>query len=72
MVTIPLPPLRDREEDILVLATALLQRYADENRKKITGFTKQATRAIEIHNWPGNIRELENRIKRVVVHGRGV
>ena len=67
VVTIPLPPLRDREEDILVLATAFLQRYADENRKKITGFTKQAFRAIEIHNWPGNIRELENRIKRAVI-----
>ena len=71
VVTIPLPPLRDREEDILVLATALLQRYADENRKKITGFTKQATRAIEIHNWPGNIRELENRIKRAVIMAEG-
>jgi len=71
VVTIQLPPLREREEDILVLATALLQRYAGENRKKITGFTKQAMRAIEAHNWPGNIRELENRIKRAVIMAEG-
>ena len=71
VVTIHLPPLREREEDILVLATALLQRYADENKKKITGFTKQAIRAIETYNWPGNIRELENRIKRAVIMAEG-
>jgi two-component system NtrC family response regulator len=71
VVTIQLPPLREREEDILVLATALLQKYADENKKKITGFTKQAIRAIETHNWPGNIRELENRIKRAVIMAEG-
>jgi two-component system NtrC family response regulator len=71
VVTIQLPPLREREEDVLVLATALLQRYAGENRKKITGFTKQAIRAIEEHNWPGNIRELENRIKRAVIMAEG-
>ena len=71
VVTIQLPPLREREEDTLVLATALLQRYAGENRKKIAGFTKQAIRAIEEHNWPGNIRELENRIKRAVIMAEG-
>jgi two-component system NtrC family response regulator len=71
VVTIPLPPLREREEDILVLAVALLQRYADDNKKKITGFTKQAIRTIETHNWPGNIRELENRIKRAVIMAEG-
>jgi len=71
VVTIQLPPLREREEDTLVLATALLQRYASENRKKITGFTKPAIRAIEEHNWPGNIRELENRIKRAVIMAEG-
>ena len=71
VVTIILPPLREREEDILVLSTALLQRYANENKKKITGFTKPAIRAIETHNWPGNIRELENRIKRAVIMAEG-
>jgi len=71
VVTIALPPLRQREKDILVLSTALLRRYANENKKKITGFTKQATSAIETHNWPGNIRELENRIKRAVIMAEG-
>jgi two-component system NtrC family response regulator len=71
VVTIHLPPLRERENDILVLATALLQRYANENKKKITGFTKQAVHAIEMHRWPGNIRELENRIKRAVIMAEG-
>jgi two-component system NtrC family response regulator len=67
VITIQLPPLREREKDIFVLATALLQRYADENRKRIKGFTKEAIHAIEVYDWPGNIRELENRIKRAVI-----
>jgi two-component system NtrC family response regulator len=71
VVTISLPPLREREGDLLLLASSLLQRYADENKKKITGFTPQAIRAIETHNWPGNIRELENRIKRAVIMAQG-
>jgi len=71
VVTIHLPPLREREEDVLILAKALLQRYADENKKKITEFTKQAIRAIETYNWPGNIRELENRIKRALIMAEG-
>ena len=71
VITIQLPPLREREKDVLVLATALLQRYSDENRKKIKGFTKEAIHAIEVHDWPGNIRELENRIKRAVIMAEG-
>ena len=71
VVTIQVPTLRDREEDLLVLAAAFLQRYADESRKKISGFTKQALKAIEIHNWPGNVRELENRIRRAVIMAEG-
>lgn len=71
VVTVSLPPLREREEDILLLATAQLQRYAHESRKKITGFTPQAIRAIETYQWPGNIRELENRIKRAVIMAEG-
>jgi two-component system NtrC family response regulator len=71
VVTISLPPLREREGDGLLLATILLQRYADENKRKITGFTPQAIRAIEAYHWPGNIRELENRIKRAVIMAEG-
>jgi two-component system NtrC family response regulator len=71
VVTISLPPLREREGDGLLLATAMLQRYARENGKKIFGFTPQGIRAIESYMWPGNIRELENRIKRAVIMAEG-
>ena len=67
VVVVSMPPLRDREGDIALLAKAFLQRYALENKKKVKGFTKQAMRAMETHNWPGNVRELENRVKRAVI-----
>jgi two-component system, NtrC family, response regulator len=67
VITIPLPPLREREGDIVFIAKILLQKFARENRKKISGFSGQAVRALESHPWEGNIRELENRIKRAVV-----
>jgi two-component system NtrC family response regulator len=66
-----LPPLREREGDLLLLATTLLQRYGHENKRKITGFSLQAIKAIETYHWPGNIRELENRIKRAVIMAEG-
>ncbi len=71
VVSIFLPPLREREGDIFLLATALLHRYAHEGGKKISGFTPQAINAIETYMWPGNIRELENRIKRAVIMAEG-
>lgn len=71
VVIISLPPLRDREGDILLLARTLLQRYADSRKKKITGFTEPALRALESHKWSGNVRELENRIRRAVIMGEG-
>jgi len=71
VITISLPPLREREGDIQLLAKTLLQKYSSENNKKIMGFTQQATRALQTHAWPGNIRELENRIKRGVVMAEG-
>jgi two-component system NtrC family response regulator len=71
VVTVSLPPLREREEDILLLATSLLQRYAHENKKKITGFTPQAIHTIKAYPWPGNVRELENKIKRAVIMAEG-
>jgi two-component system NtrC family response regulator len=71
VVTVSLPPLREREGDALLLATALLQKYAHENGKKITGFTLQAIHAIKTYLWPGNIRELENRVKRAVIMAEG-
>jgi two-component system NtrC family response regulator len=72
VVTLSLPPLREREGDVLLLATALLQRYGHENRKKINGFTPQAVHTLKNYSWPGNVRELENRIKRAVIMAEGV
>jgi two-component system NtrC family response regulator len=66
-----MPPLRERGGDILLLAKAFLQRYSAENNKQMRTFTTQAIRAIERHAWPGNIRELENRIKRAVIMADG-
>ncbi len=71
VVVISMPPLREREGDIELLAKALLGRYARENNRKISGFTSQALRALEKHAWPGNVRELENRIKRAVIMAEG-
>ncbi len=71
VVVVSMPPLREREGDIIVLATALLRRFASENKKKITGFSQQSINTMENHHWPGNIRELENRIKRAVIMAEG-
>lgn len=72
VVTIVVPPLRDRGEDIILLAHAILRQYGNELKKKIAGFTPQAIKAIQGHHWPGNVRELENRIKRAVVMAEGM
>jgi len=72
VVTIVVPPLRERGEDIVLLANKMLVQYGNELKKKITGFTPQAIKMIESHDWPGNVRELENRIKRAVVMTEGL
>ena len=65
-VTIPVPPLRERGADIAMLAKVLLQRFADEVKKKVVGFSREALLSLEQYHWPGNVRELENRIRRAV------
>jgi transcriptional regulator with GAF, ATPase, and Fis domain len=67
VVHILLPPLRDRGDDIVVLARYLVGRYSPEYGGKVRGLTPQAIAAIRRHRWPGNIRELENRLKKGVV-----
>ena len=59
--------LRDRGDDLLVLAKYFLQKYAKEFTARARGFTPAATVAMKKYGWPGNIRELENRIKKAVV-----
>jgi two-component system NtrC family response regulator len=65
-VTIPVPPLRERGADIAMLAKVLLQRFGDEAKKKVAGFSREALLSLEQYHWPGNVRELENRIRRAV------
>jgi two-component system NtrC family response regulator len=70
VVNIGLPPLRDRNGDIMLLAETLLQRISSEYNKSLT-FSKKAREAIEIYGWPGNVRELENRLRRAVIMVEG-
>ena len=67
VVNIWLPPLRERGDDVLIIAKALLSKYAEELHSPVQGFTPQALAAIRKNNWPGNIRQLENRIKKALV-----
>jgi len=67
VITIPLPPLRRRREDIPLLVAHFLQKYADENKRKVREVTSDAMRILLDHSWPGNVRELENTIERAVV-----
>jgi len=69
--TIKVPPLRERQGDDLLLARALLERFATQLKRPIKGFTPQAIEAIEAYDWPGNVRELENRVKRAVIMADG-
>ncbi len=64
---IHIPPLRERHGDKLLLARHFLKRSAQQNNPSVTGFSPEATEMIESYDWPGNIREMENRIKRGVV-----
>jgi two-component system response regulator PilR (NtrC family) len=67
VITIALPPLRRRREDIPLLVTHFLEKYSEENRKPLRYVTPDAMRYIMDHTWPGNVRELENTIERAVV-----
>ncbi|NIM58631.1 MAG: response regulator [Candidatus Aminicenantes bacterium] len=67
VVTIGLPPLKDRMEDILPLAEHFLRKYAEENYKKIKKFSDDAIEFMMNYPWPGNVRELENMIERGVI-----
>jgi transcriptional regulator with GAF, ATPase, and Fis domain len=67
VIYVTLPPLRERGEDIMLLAKFFLQRYAQEFAAKARGFSPGALAALKRHRWPGNVRELENRLKRAVV-----
>jgi transcriptional regulator with PAS, ATPase and Fis domain len=71
VVSIRLPPLRERGDDVLVLARWFLQRYSREYGSRARGFAPRAAVALRKYGWPGNIRELENRVKKAVVLADG-
>jgi two-component system NtrC family response regulator len=70
-ISINLPPLRARGDDVLMLAKVFLDRYNKQNKRKIRGFSDNALAAITHYSWPGNIRELENKIKRASIMAEG-
>jgi len=67
VITLRIPPLRERREDIPVLARAFLERLAAVQKKEIRGFSADAMRLLEAHDWPGNVRELEHVVERAVI-----
>jgi two-component system response regulator HydG len=71
VVTIEVPPLRERHEDIPPLADFFLKRFAEKNRRVIKGFTPRAMDLLMRYDWSGNVRELENVVERAVIMARG-
>ena len=70
-VSISIPPVRERPGDALLLAMVFLRRFSEQQGRSIRGFSDDAKHAIETYDWPGNARELENRIKRAVIMAEG-
>ncbi len=71
VVVIKLPPLRERADDVALLAREFLHKYAAQNGKTNLTFSPEALRAINCYAWPGNVRELQNRVKRAVIMADG-
>ncbi|MBP7736546.1 MAG: sigma-54-dependent Fis family transcriptional regulator [Spirochaetes bacterium] len=71
VITIPIPPLRDRKDDILPLALYFMTKYSKENSKAVNEITPEAKSILESYQWPGNVRELENTISKAVIFESG-
>ncbi|MBD3289493.1 response regulator [candidate division KSB1 bacterium] len=71
VITIDIPPLRDRGDDILLLAHHFAAKYAEEMGRSRLSFSDEALRLLQEYHWPGNVRELENVIQRLVVMAEG-
>jgi two-component system NtrC family response regulator len=70
-VTVRIPPLRERPGDAIVIAQTVMERRAREHGRSLRGFTPEALKAIQAYPWPGNIRELENRVNGAVIMAEG-
>jgi len=71
VIPVYVPPLRERKEDVPLLADFFLRRYADKNEKDVKGLTHSAVERMSRYDWPGNVRELENAVERAVVLTKG-
>jgi len=71
VICIDLPPLRERPEDIPLLAEHFLQKFSEKTKRPLKGFTEEALAALLHYSWPGNIRELEHAIERALLLGKG-
>jgi two-component system NtrC family response regulator len=71
VLTIQMPPLRERGDDTRLLAEYFLDFYARHHKRRLKGFTQSARRAIQAHAWPGNVRELDHAVERAVLMARG-
>jgi Nif-specific regulatory protein len=69
VVRLDMPPLRDRREDIPLLASYFVAKYSTNAKRKVTGISPEARACLTRYDWPGNVRELENAIERAVVLG---
>ncbi|HEX8922246.1 MAG TPA: sigma 54-interacting transcriptional regulator [Pyrinomonadaceae bacterium] len=69
VVALSMPPLRERREDISLLASYFVQKYSDKCNRKVSGISTEARARLASYDWPGNVRELENAIERAVVLG---
>jgi len=70
-ITIPIPPLRERTGGRLILARILLEKFAAKQNRTFRGFATEAQNAIQSYEWPGNVREMENKIKGAVIMAEG-
>ena len=71
VIPVALPPLRDRGEDIAIIAEMLAHRIAEEEGRSFSGFSKSSEAIFKSHDWPGNVRELQNTLRRAVITGSG-
>jgi transcriptional regulator with PAS, ATPase and Fis domain len=70
VISVPLPPLRERGDDVKLLARHFAERFARDFRKPVTGIDEEADRKLQAYDWPGNVRELRNAIERAVLLAR--
>ena len=70
-ITLDIPPLRERDEDVLILSQFFLQQYASDYKRNIKSFSDDGIQALKSYRWPGNIRELQNKVKSSVIMSQG-